>query len=550
MDRDNQGTGDMKRAVKSTGVIGLAVMLSRVLGLVREVMLGALFGGSKWMDCFYVAFRIPNLLRDLFAEGALSQAFVTTFSKRATEKGEASAWQLAHRVMSLATVVISALILVGMLFSQQIVDVLLMASADQQIWGQEERELTILLVRIMYPFLLMVSLSALVMGMLNSRQIFGMPALASCFFNIGSMLGGGILGWFFDPHWGKESLIGISIGVLIGGMGQLCVQFPALWKAGFRFRWDTQWHDEGVKKVLQLMGPAVIAASAVQVNVMVNSAFALKAGPGAVSWLNWSFRLMQLPLGMFGVAVATVTLPALAKSCVAGVGDQFAPILNRGINLVTVLVLPSAMGLLVFADEIISMIFQHGKFSVHDVAETAVALRCYAYGLLFYSWLKIIQPAFYALDKRWLPMMVSFLAMALNAGLNWLFVVHWHFGHRSLALTTSAIACVNFLLLYGSLCRLVKTLRLRAILPTLLRCCVAVLLMAAVAEMLKHGVLGAFVTKSLFMRWLTGGLSLMAAAVTYIGACYMLRVAEIQDCLIMLTRRFKWTKRFAGERGK
>ena len=274
-------------SVKATWKISAAVMLSRLLGLVREMLFAGLFGGSRWMDCFYLAFRVPNLLRDLFAEGALSQAFVTTFSKKVKADGVESAWVLANRMMTLSAIFMSLLSLVGIAFAPWIVDLLTSFSKTGEIarkYNPEEISLMVEMVRVMYPFIALVSLSALVMGMLNARDVFGMPAMASCFFNIGSMIGGAAIGYWMDPEWGPRSLVGFSWGVVIGGVSQLVCQFPSLRAVGYRFVACFRWNDPGVKKILTLMGPAVIAASVTQVNVLVNSMFAYGVGEGAVSW--------------------------------------------------------------------------------------------------------------------------------------------------------------------------------------------------------------------------------------------------------------------------
>lgn len=536
-----------RKAAKATGKIGIAVMLSRILGVLREVMLGAVFDGSRLNDCFVLAFRIPNLLRDLFAEGALSQAFVTTFSKRIKEDGETSAWQLANRVLSLAVIVMSVITIAGILCAPWLVDLLI---SEKNPLTPDQRDLTVLMVRIMYPFILLVSLSALVMGMLNAKNVFGMPALASCFFNLSSMIGGAGLGYWFDPHWGWKSLLGISIGVLIGGLAQLVVQFPALWKVGFRLRWDTLWSDAGVKKVIQLMGPAMIAASAVQVNVMVNSSFAQETGDGAVSWLNWAFRLMQLPIGMFGVAVATITLPALSRAAIHGIDDQFRPVLTRGLNMVAILVLPCTVGLAFLAEPIVSMIFQHGRFSENSVHQTAVALQCYAGGLLFYSWIKIVQPAFYAIDRRWVPMLISFVSMTLNFGLNWYFIRVLGWGHRSLAITTSVLAALNFFLLYGSLHKITQGLQTSRVLSTLWRCGIAALVMAELCWVANHYWLCNITSHTILMRWLMGLPVIGLVAVVYFSLCYLLGVKEARDCIGMVLRRVPGLKRFAPGAGK
>ena len=197
-------------SAKATWKVSAAVMASRVLGLLREMMFAGLFGGSRWMDCFYLAFKVPNLLRDLFAEGALSQAFVTTFSKKLKSEGEASAWELANKVMTLAAVAMGVITLLGVAAAPWIVEFLTSlsrSSSTARNYNPEEIALTVTMVRVMYPFILLVSLAALVMGMLNARNVFGMPALSSCFFNLGSMIGGAAIGWWMDPTWGKQSLV-------------------------------------------------------------------------------------------------------------------------------------------------------------------------------------------------------------------------------------------------------------------------------------------------------------------------------------------------------
>src|SRR5467141_2394711 len=315
-------------STRATGIVGIAILCSRVLGLVRELIFAGLFGAGKYLDAFLMAFRLPNMLRDLFAEGALSAAFITTFSKKIATEGDESAWRLANKVATLTAVFMSAVTLLGIVFAPQLIEVMTWWS-----WSPEKTELTILLTRIMWPFILLVSLAALVMGMLNAKQVFGPPAMASSFFNLGSIIGGVALGWWLDPQFGARSLVGLAIGTLIGGAWQLIGQFPSLWKVGYKFHPDFHWRDEGVRTVLTLMGPAVIAASAVQVNVLINSGFAASLGNGPVSWLNIAFRLMQLPMGIFGVAIGTVTLPLVSKSAALGNTAEFRAILARGMRL-------------------------------------------------------------------------------------------------------------------------------------------------------------------------------------------------------------------------
>lgn len=529
-------------SAKATWKVSAAVMASRVLGLLREMLFAGLFGGSRWMDCFFLAFKVPNLLRDLFAEGALSQAFITTFSKKLKSEGDASAWGLANKMMTLAAVFMGVVTLLGILIAPWIVELLtLMARSGRtpRVYDPAEIELTVTMVRIMYPFILLVSLAALVMGMLNAKNVFGMPALSSCFFNLGSMIGGVTLGWWMDPNWGRDSLIGFAIGVVIGGLAQLTCQFPSLRRVGYRFAADFHWRDSGVRQVLKLMAPAVIAASVVQVNVMINAMFAYGVGESAVSWLNYAFRLMQLPIGVFGVAVATVTLPALSRAAVAGVTDEFRRTLSKGLRLVMFLVLPSMLGLVLLSGPIVSVLYERGAFDEIDRTSTAAALQAYGCGLMFYSSLKVLQPAFYAIDKRWLPMMASIFALALNITCNWFFVFVMQWGHAALALTTSISATVNFTVLYIAMRKLAGNLDTRGLAGMLARCLPAALAMSALCLAADRFLFADPGAMPILLRAAALAATVGLAAALYFGVATLSHVSEAREALGMVLRRFK-----------
>lgn len=528
---------------RSTWTVSAAVMASRVLGLAREMMFAYIFGHGVLMDCYNLAFRIPNLLRDLFAEGALSQAFVTTFSKKTKESGPESAWPLAAKTLTLAAVLTGTISILGIIFSPQFVHLLtaLDAASGEKVrtFSPQDIALTIRMTRIMWPFILLVSLAALVMGMLNSRNIFGVPALSSCFFNLGSMIAGAGIGWWLDPHWGPQSMIGFSVGVLVGGLGQLLFQVPSLRRLGFRWRLDWCWRDPGIRMIGRLMLPAVISASVVQVNVVVNSIYAASISKGAVSALNWAFRLMQLPIGIFGVAVATVTLPALSRAAIGSLSPDFRPILAKGIRLTAFLVVPCSIGLALLAEPIISVVYERGAFNATGRMETALALRCYAFGLVAYSWLKVLQPAFYAMGKRWIPMFVSFFSIGLNAIANFYFVVVLHRGVESLAITTSIVAGTNFLLLYLSMRKFAGGLETGALARTLAQTLLAGAAMAVVCVAANHTVFRDLTHLGQVMRlvWLLVAVGTAAAA--YIGTTKLLRVPEAEEAVSMVLRKLR-----------
>ena len=529
-------------STRATGVVGIAILSSRVLGLIREMVFAGLFGAGKYLDAFLMAFRLPNLLRDLFAEGALSAAFITTFSKKIAIEGDQSAWRLANKVATLTGVFMSAITLLGVVFAPQLVDLLTWGSwsADLVSFGDtlvSKTALTIQLTRIMWPFMLLVSLASLVMGMLNAKHVFGPPAMASSYFNLGSIIAGVAIGYWLDPHFGARSLVGLAIGTLIGGLWQLAGQFPSLRRVGYRYRPDFQWRDEGVRTVLTLMAPAVIAASAVQVNVLVNSGFAASLGSGPVSWLNIAFRLMQLPLGIFGVAIGTVTLPLVSKSAAVGNMVEFRATLARGMRLAFLLTVPSAIGLAMLASPIISVIYQHGRFTSEMTRQTAGALQFYAIGLVSYAALKVLTPAFYAIGRRNTPMVVSFLAIGSNLFLNWLFTFRLGWGHRGLAVSTSLVATINFLLLYVLMRRHTRRLETRQMLTGLGKICLSGALLAVVCWAVNHWCLDAWVQLRFFTKLGTLLVAIAFGAVTFFGAAFLLRVGEVHDIVDLFRRR-------------
>jgi putative peptidoglycan lipid II flippase len=444
---------------RAAGVISVATFVSRLLGLVREQVFAVFFGAGRELDAFITAFRIPNLLRDLFAEGALSAAFVTTFTWRLEHDGEAAAWRVANLVVNALAIVVGAITLAGIWFAPALVTAIAPGFAD--IPGKVE--LTVALTRIMFPFLLLVALAAVAMGILNTRHIFGVPAAASAFFNLGSIAGGlGCTAWLApgylsgvlgrgpapDPGLVTRAMTGMAIGTLAGGLLQLLVQVPSLWRVGFRYRPLLALRDPGLRQVARLMGPATIGAAAVQVNVFVNNNFASYLGNGPVSWLNVAFRFMQLPIGLFGVAIGTVTLPLVSRHGARGDTRAFRATVGQALELVALLCLPAAAGLALMGVPVIGLIYEHGRFASRDTAAAAQALAGYALGLAGYAGIKVLAPAFYALGDARTPMLVSVLSMVTNYALNWLFVRRLGFGHVGLALATSAVALGNFGLLF------------------------------------------------------------------------------------------------------
>lgn len=416
-----------------------AVMGSRVLGLVREMVLNAIFGAGKELDAFIAAFRFPNLLRDLFAEGALSVSFVTTFSKKMETEGKEKAFRLASLVLSSLCIVMGVITLVGIFGSEWLVK--LITPGFYATPGKAE--LTVQLTQILFPFIFFVSLAAVYMGLLNSLGSFGLPASASTVFNAVSMVMGLGIGWWMDPHFGPKAIYGFAIGTVIGGIAQLVIQIPRGAKLGYKPRWLLDWKDSGLKQVCILTLPAIVGGAAVQVNVLVNTWFASYLGDGAVTWLNNAFRLMQLPIGMFGVAVATVTLPSVSRSAANENLGEFRDKVSEGLRLALFLTVPASVGLAILAEPIIGTIYQRGAFTLFDTTQTAVALQMYAIGLASYACIKVIAPTFYALDAPKIPVRVSIIGIILNIILSFVFIRVLGLGIAGLPLSTSLVALIN-----------------------------------------------------------------------------------------------------------
>lgn len=518
------------RLALAAGLISLATMLSRVLGLIREQLFAALMGASKYADAFNVAFRIPNLLRDLFAEGALAQAFVPTFKASLKQDGRPRAYELANRVAGTLFIVIALIVLAAALLAPQIVDA--MAGDFREVTGKFE--LTVVLTRIMLPFLAIVSLAAVAMGMLNAQDRYTAPALAPAMFNVVSIVVGASL--YLGGVEGRWVAIGWSIGTVLGGLAQLGVQLPSLWRTGYRPRprLDLRLRDERVRRIARLMVPAVAGLAAVQVNLFVITMFAASQ-EGAVSWLNYAFRFLQLPIGVFGVAIATVTTTRFADAAADKDAAKMGAQLHESLRLVAFLTVPATIGLLLLGEPIIRLIYQHGKFTVADTHRTVAALELFAIGLVSYAAIKVLAPAFYALDRARVPVLASVSAVAVNLALN--ITLHPHYGYRILALGTAIGAVVNFVILYVAFGVWVAKIRHAHLLGYLLRIGSAGGVMAGAVwasyrgldHLLGHGSLPAK---------LAGALGPIAVGVAvYAVACHLVRVDELHQFTRRLRRK-------------
>ena len=533
-----------EKVARSAGIASVAVLSSRITGLLRESFMARMFGAGMEFDAFMLGFRIPNLTRDLFAEGALSSAFIPTFTEYLHKKTKEEAVHLVNLVATALVFVVGVLCLLGVVFAPQLVG--LIASGFQR--DPVKFALAVSMTRIMFPFLLLVALAAQAMGVLNACNRFGVPAMASTFFNIGSVTFGFLLGFVAGPWLGISRIEGMAWGVVLGGALQLLWQVPSMVKLGFSFRPAINWSDPGLRRILALMGPAILGNAAVQINVMINTNFAsnlydsVRGFDGAVSWLGYAFRFMQLPIGIFGVAIASATVPAISRSIAKDDFDDFRKTLSKSLAMVFLLTIPSSVGLAVLGTPIIGSIYQSGRFDYYDTQRTAVALSFYAIGLAGYSALKVVTPAFYALKDARTPMMISLLSIIVNYLVAGIVTQKMGLGHSGLALSTSAVAIVGFLILYLTLRRRVGGLYGRNLMRTVLQVTLASAIMGATTWLLTKQM--EEIAGTLRMGHLANILVCIPVGIAvFYGACKMLGVAELDLAFGAvtgpITRRFK-----------
>jgi putative peptidoglycan lipid II flippase len=526
-------TGTIARAA---GSMSVAVFFSRILGLIREQVLAGLFGAGYAIDAFVVAFRIPNLLRDLFAEGALSAAFVTVFSQYDQRRGPASAWRLANNVIVCFSLLVGVISLVGIFFAPQLVGLM---APD---FGLEpgKLELTAAMTRIMFPFLLLICLAAVAMGILNTKGKFFVPALASSFFNLGT-IGVGVSLALILPRFGVPAIEGMAWGALVGGFLQLLVQTPLLKRVGYRPQLVCDWRDKGLGQIFKLMLPAVVGLSASQINIFINTFYASSCPQGSISWLNYAYRLVHLPQGLFGVALSVATLPVVSRFAAHRDLPSMKGAFTSSLGLAMLLTIPAAAGLIALAEPISAVIFQHGRFTAWDTQQTAAALTLYALGLFAFAGVKILVPVFYALNDTRIPVAGSFLTVAANLVVINLTIAP--LAHRAIALSTSLSLLVNFLFLAALLYRKVGGYPVGELLRTLGKVTGAAAVMGA-AVWGGHTLAVGWLGKGLFGEIIALGGAIVLGMALYLGLISFLNIPEFQNLREGLKAR--WGRKGVG----
>ncbi len=426
--------------LKALVTVSGMTLLSRILGFVRDFVIARTFGAGMMTDAFFVAFKLPNLLRRLFAEGAFSQAFVPILGEYRNKRGEEETKRLVDHVATLLFLALLVVTALGVVAAP----VLVYISAPGFAADSDKFELTVALTRVTFPYILFMSLVALAGGILNTWSRFALPAFTPVLLNLSFIF----MALFAAPYF-EPPVMALAWAVFLGGSLQLALQLPSLRRIGMLPRFSLNWKDEGVRRILLLMMPALLGVSVSQISLLINTIFASFLGPGSVSWLYYADRLMEFPSGMLGVALGTILLPSLSKYHADDNHDEYSKLLDWGLRLTLLLAAPAALGLAMLSVPLVATLFFHGAFTPDDVLRTREALVAYSLGLLGLILVKVLAPGFYARQDIRTPVRIALISLFATQAMNLAFV--WHLKHAGLALAIGLAACLNALLLYRGL---------------------------------------------------------------------------------------------------
>ncbi|MYF56603.1 murein biosynthesis integral membrane protein MurJ [Candidatus Poribacteria bacterium] len=538
-------TEQNQNVARAAAIVSLAVMGSRLLGLAREMAIFYYFKTKLAAPAFHLAFRIPNFLRDMFGEGILSKAFITTFIATETEEGEAAAWDLANRIFNLVVIVLTGIVVLGIVFSPAIVDVLARENFDEVLepgkhYGFDTKvELTIYLTQLMFPYLLFVSLAAIAMGLLNSKDRFGIPACASSFFNLSSLVIG-ISGYYLFQRIDMHPTTGMAVGVLVGGMLQFLIQVPSMYRVGYRYRPLLSFTEPRVVQVLKLVGPAILGVAAVPINQLTNTWF-ITSGDEWLAWIQGAYLIMHFPLGIFGVAISTVVLPQLAKYAHSDSLAEFRDSLSYALRLMLTVILPASIGLMILAEPICRLLYERGEFTDTDTVATANVLFVYAFGLCGFSALKIITDGFYAFKDIRAPVIVSLCGVALNICMNYMFIFQgFWLNERAIVFSTVTTVTLNSVVLLFLLRRRINKIGFNLVFKVALKVLCASVVMGMVCWVsngfIEKDWLG---TEGIVSRTLNVFLPIGFSVLTLAGMYKALKVSEFDDILNIVKQRFQ-----------
>jgi putative peptidoglycan lipid II flippase len=513
---------------RSAGLIGIATFTSRILGLVRDMVQSWFFGTSHEADAFTVATRIPTLLRDLFAEGAMSAAFVPTFTRALQAGGKPGAWRLGSQVVNALLLVTGAIVVVGVAFAGPLTASYAGPFGDTP----GKLELTTYLTRVNMPFLMLVAVAAAYMGMLNALRRFFIPASSPALYNVVFIVCTATLVPFFR-RLGVDPVMALSAGMLLGGVAQIVVQWPSLWQEGYRHEWTLDPKDARLREMLLLMVPGTLGAAAAQINLLVATSLATSVD-GAATALGLAFRLMYMPIGIIGVSIATAAIPDLARQAAANALPDMRATVSRSLRLMLMLSVPATVGLMALAVPIVELIFERGVFDAQSTRQVASALLFYAPGIVGYSIVKIASPGFYSLNDARTPATISVASILINLVLNlWLNNL---MGFAGLALGTAIAANVNGLVLLALLARRIGGVDRARVLGSFMKIAVASIVMGAAAYATETALRDVLPGSTFWLRGVRVFGSIGAALAVLAVSAWALRIEEFSDAMRKLTR--------------
>ena len=522
---------EQKTIAKAAGIVGGATFLSRIFGFIRDMIVAQFFGAGMATDAFFVAFRIPNLQRRLVGEGALTVSFIPIYTEYITRRPPEEGRDFVRATFSVLAVFLFVLTGLGILLAPWIVKV--MAYGFSQ--DPEKLGLTVFLTRLMFPYIFFIGLVALAMGILNSWKHFFAPALAPVLLNLSIILCALVFYRFL-----AEPILSLALGVLLGGIAQLAFQLPFLRRKGYVFGFRFEPSHPGVKRIAALMAPSVLGLAVTQLNVLVSTFLASYLPEGSVSYLYYADRLLEFPMGIFAIAVATAVLPVMSEQAARKDWGNLRETLSFALRLVFFVTLPAMIGLIVLRQPILNLLFQRGAFTAHSAEMTAQALLYYSLGLAGFAGVRIIVPAFYSLQDTKTPVKIAFAALLANAILGALLMGPLQ--HGGLALATSLAAGINFALLVFLLRKKMGKIGLGKIVRSFFKSLGASLLMGAVALII-----------SLQGEWQQSGVTpekiallggaIVAAIAVYGVTSFFLGSEELQLVMAGVRKRFKIQKR-------
>ena len=496
--------------LRALATVSSMTLLSRILGFVRDFFIARAFGAGAATDAFFVAFRLPNLLRRMFAEGAFSQAFVPILGEYRNRRGTDDTRALIDRVATLLALVVAGVTLLGILGAPWLIYI----TAPGFAADADKFDLTVMLTRITFPYILFMSLVAMAGGVLNTFSRFAIPAFTPVLLNL-SFIGMSLFAApFFDPP-----VLALAWAVFIGGLLQLALQIPALMRIGMLPRIKLDLQDPGVRRIFKLMLPAILGVSVSQISLLINTVFASFLESGSVSWLYYADRLMEFPAGLLGVALGTILLPSLSRSHADGNGGEFSGLLDWGLRLTLMLTLPAALALALLATPLVATLFHHGQFSTHDVLQTRSALIAYSIGLTGLILVKVLAPGFYSRQDIRTPVKIALGVLVLTQLMNLAFIKP--LAHAGLALSIGLASLVNAALLYRGLRRIGAYTPAPGWASFWLKILVALAVMALVLY-LGSGFAGDWLQAGTATRILNLGWIVLAGAGAYFGTLFAL----------------------------